>query len=82
MPSHHHFRGDPSTFPAHTTVVIVGLYQTVQVSHGKIFEVPFFGGLLEVPVFAATVFPGMVRVSRQNDEAGRRLLSESMRFII
>jgi hypothetical protein len=75
-PSQLHLVGLPSTFPAQTTVVICGVYPTVQRSPGRIVLLHFLAGLLEVPVFAATVLQLIVRAFLQKLESGRALLSE------
>lgn len=70
IPSHVPLSAEPSTFPAQTTVVIFGLYPIVQVSLGRIVPV-FLFSRFDVPVFAATVFPGIVRLFLQVVESGR-----------
>ena len=57
-PSHVPFVSFPSTFPAHTTVVICGEYPTVQRSRGSIFLLhQSLTSLLEVPVLTAIFLP-------------------------
>ena len=70
----------PSVFPAHTIVVICGLYHAVQRSRGYFFPVFVFPSA--VPVFAATFFPLIVRAFLQYDDSGRAELSDSILLII
>ena len=82
IPSQLPLRAEPSTFPAHTTVVMFGLHQTVQVSPGRILEFAFLAGLLAVPVLAATIFPGMESCSLQKGEFGLFSFSERIVFMM
>ena len=80
-PSPFHFVSRPSTFHAHTTVVICGVNPIVQRSRGRmrVFEMT----LLLVPVFAADILPpARRRALRQNSDSGRDFSSESMRAVI
>ena len=70
----------PSVFPAHTMVVICGLYHAVHRSRG--YFLPVFVFPSAVPVFAATFLPLIVRALRQYDDSGRAELSESILLII
>ncbi len=82
-PSQVHLVSFPSTFPAQTTVVICGVNPMVQRSLGRIFLSPhLLTSLFDVPVFAATVRPGIVSAFRQNVDSGRASLLERIFDII
>ena len=82
-PSHVHFVSLPSTFPAHTTVVICGEYPAVQRSLGRIFlSPPSLTSLFDVPVFAATRRHPVRVIADLQNPSGRASVLESIVFII